>query len=64
MDGRVVAELLADILFLKNIICFEEYEAIMEIKNSSDVEAFTDKLIRGEFNVYKRGEHYSINNEQ
>lgn len=63
MDGRVVIQLLADILYIKGILCFDEFEALMEVKNASDVGDFTEKLLCGDFNVYRKGEHYSINNE-
>lgn len=63
MDGRVVIQLFADVLYIKGVICLEEFEAMLDIRNSNDAEDFTEKLLCGEFNVYKRGEHYSINND-
>lgn len=58
MDAKIVIALFADILYMKGIICFEELDAIFDIRNEQDVQAFTERLLRGEFNVYKRGEHY------
>jgi hypothetical protein len=63
MDGKVVLGLLADILYIKGHICYDEFEALQEVRNEHDVYAFTERLLRGEFNVYKRGEHYAIHNE-
>jgi hypothetical protein len=64
MDGKVVIGLIADILYIKGHICYEEFESLQDVRNEQDVYAFTEKLLRGEFNVFKRGEHYGINNEQ
>lgn len=63
MDGRVSIQLMADILYIKGIICLDELEALLDIRTSKDAEQFTEKLLRGDFNVYRKGEHYSINNE-
>lgn len=48
--------LLAEIMYIKEIICYEEYNAMMEITTPSDADVFIDRLLRGDFNVYKRGE--------
>ena len=56
-------QLMADILYIKGIICHDEFECLLDIQTSSDAEKFTEKLLCGDFNVYKRGEHYSISNE-
>lgn len=63
MDSRAVLGLLADILYIKGVICYDEFEAIQDISCEQDCYLFTEKLLRGEFNVYKRGEHYAIHNE-
>lgn len=63
MDGRVAIQLVADLLYIKGIICYDEFESLLDIRNSADAEGFTEKLLCGDFNVYKRGEHYSVNNE-
>lgn len=63
MDGRVAIQLLADLLYIKGIICYDEFEYLLDIRTSKDAEQFTEKLLCGDFNVYKRGEHYSVNNE-
>lgn len=56
---KIVIQLFADILYIKGIICFDEMQEIMNMKTPSDVESFTEKLIRGDHNAYKRGEVYS-----
>lgn len=47
---------LADLLYCKEVICYEEFEAIQAATQPSDLDVITDKILRGEFNVYKRGE--------
>lgn len=56
---KVVIQLFADILYNKNILCYEEIDALLDMETVEDVVAFTDKMDRGGFNVYKRGEVYS-----
>jgi hypothetical protein len=60
---KLTIGLLADILYTKEIICFEELQGLMDIKHPTDVDAFVERMMRGEFNVYKRGEHYSQENK-
>lgn len=55
---KVVLKFLADVLYIKGFICFEEFDAIMDAKNPSDLDDIVEKMIRGEFNVYKQGEGY------
>lgn len=55
---KVLAKFLADILYIKGIICFEEFEDIMESKTFHDLDNIVEKLLRSEYNVYKRGETY------
>lgn len=55
---KLVLGLLADILYIKGIICYEEFEAINDIKSPTDVDDFIEKMLRGEFNVYRKGESY------
>ena len=49
---------LADVLYYKGIICYEEVEAIFDAKNAQDLQVIIDKMMNQEFNPYKRGEHY------
>lgn len=57
MDKTAIG-LLADVLYIKGVICYEEFEAIQEVTTHEDVENFVEKLLRGGFNVYKKGEAY------
>ena len=55
---KTLISLFADILYDKNLLCYEEMEALQDITSTEDVYAFSDKLLGGGFNVYKRGEVY------
>lgn len=56
---KVVLGFVADVLYLKGLICFEELEGIMDAKDPADLGDVFEKMIRGEYNVYKRGEPYT-----
>jgi hypothetical protein len=55
MDKTVIG-FLADVLYIKEVICYEEFEAIQDCKTPMDLDAVFEKMMRGEFNVYRRGE--------
>lgn len=55
---KLVLGFMADVLYLKGIISYEEFEAIMDATKPSDLECIVEKLIRGEFHAYKKGESY------
>lgn len=55
---KVILKFLADVLYTKGGLCFEEFEAIMDAKNPSDLDIIVEKMLGGKFNVYKRGESY------
>ena len=59
MDGKLVMGLFADVLYIKGAICFEEFEAIQEARNAEDIAQVVEKMLRGEYNVYKKGETYA-----
>lgn len=56
---KIVLQFFADVLYIKEIICYEEYEAILDSSNTLDLDNITEKMLRGEYNVYKKGETYS-----
>ena len=55
---KLVLGFLADILYIKGFICFDEFEAIQEVKTPSDLDGLVEKLLRGEFNAHRKGEGY------
>ena len=57
MDKTTIG-FLADVLYIKGIICFDEFDDIMNSKNASDLGDVVEKMLRDEYNVYKRGEAY------
>lgn len=56
MPDKLTIGFFADVLYLKGILCFEEFEAIQSAKSAEDLGDIFEKMMRGEFNVYKRGE--------
>lgn len=59
MLDKLTLKFIADILYLKGIICFEELDAIDNVKDASDLDAIFERMMAGEYNVYKRGEPYT-----
>lgn len=55
---KICLKFLADVLYLKGFICFEEFEDVMDATIPADLDNITDKMIRGEYNVYRQGEGY------
>lgn len=53
---KLLVKFLADVLYLKEVICFEEYEGIMDIRNYSDMDKVFEKMMKEEYNAYRRGE--------
>lgn len=45
---------LVDVLYLKGVICIEELEAVYECRNAVDLENVFNKMVKEEYNVYKR----------
>lgn len=53
---KLLVKFLADVLYLKEVICFEEYEGIMDIRSYSDMDEVFEKMMKEEYNAYRRGE--------
>jgi hypothetical protein len=58
MTGKSVVGFLADVLYLKGFICYDEFEDIMNAQNDVDLGNIVEKMLRSEYNVYKKGESY------
>lgn len=56
---KLTLKFIADILYVKGILCLEELRAIDDISNPADLDEVFDRILRGDFNVYKRGEAYT-----
>ena len=55
---KVLLKFVADVLYAKKLICSEEIEAIYDAVTPQDLDDIFEKMLRGEFNVYKKGESY------
>lgn len=56
---KIAIQFFADVLYLKGLLCFEEMEAILDARNAEDLDVIFEKMYKGTFNVYKRGEPYT-----
>ena len=57
-DFKLAIGMFADVLYIKGIVCYEEYNDMMEIKQPSDIDVIIDNMLSDKYNVYKRGETY------
>lgn len=55
---KIVLKFMADLMYVHGMMCYEEYADILESKNFSDLDNIIEKVMREEYNVYKRGEGY------
>lgn len=53
---KVVIKFFSDVLYLNNILCFEEYEDIMECQTPEDLDKVFEKMMKEEYNAYTRGQ--------
>lgn len=53
---KLMLGFLADVLYIKGVICYEEFEAIYAVKSPSDLEDIVEGMLRGDYNVFRRGE--------
>lgn len=52
---KILLKFFSDVLYLKGVICFDELEDIMECCTPNDLDNVFDKMMRGEYNAYRRG---------
>ena len=53
---KVVLKFFTDVLYLKGILCFEEYDGIMDCSCYKDLDNVFEKMMREEYNNYRRGD--------
>ena len=56
MNSKVMVLLLAEILLHKDIIHWEEYDAILDLRNDQDTYEFIERMLNDEFKGYVKGE--------
>ena len=52
MDKTVI-KFFADVMYLKGVICHDEFLCIMEACSSADLEEIVEKILNEEFNVLR-----------
>jgi len=58
---KIILKFLADVLYIKGVLCSEELEAIMDASNIKDLDIIINKMLDDEY-VLKRGETYGLGN--
>lgn len=58
---KITLKFLADVLYIKGVICSEELEDILEVKTMDDLDNIVDKMLDDEY-ILKRGETYGYGN--
>lgn len=53
---KVLLKFFTDVLYLNGVICFDEYDDIMESCNAEDLDCVFEKMMTGKYNAYRRGE--------
>lgn len=56
MDIHVVLKFLADLLYIKRIICYEEYDDILSSACCDDLDFIIEKLMKEGYNTRVTGE--------
>lgn len=52
---KILLKFFTDVLYLKGVICFDELDDIMDCCTPSDLDNVFEKMMRGEYNAYRRG---------
>lgn len=60
--SKLAIGFIADVLYIKGVICYEEFEDMMNVTEPSELQDIVEKMLRSEYNVYKRGEGYVLDN--
>lgn len=50
---------MAEVLYIKKVICYEEFNAILDVQNHKDLDPIIQNMLDDKYNVYKRGEAYA-----
>ena len=53
---KIILKFFADVLYIKGIVCFEEYDAIMDSKTSLCLDNIVENMLCETYNPLKRGE--------
>jgi len=54
---KILLKFFADVLYLKGIICYEEFEAILDCCTPHDLDVVFERMMKEDFNYYARGEN-------
>ncbi len=63
---KVILKFVADVLYIKECICYDEFHAIMNATNHNDLESIVERMLREDFNHLvgqKKKKSEVVNNE-
>ena len=53
---KTVLKFFADVMYLKGILCYDEYDAIMSCCDGDDLEDVFENMLTDQYNIFRRGE--------
>lgn len=53
---KIILKFFTDVMYLKGIICLDEFEDIMDCCNANDLENVFEKMITDKYDIFRRGE--------
>lgn len=53
---KITIKFFADLMYIKGIICFDEYEDIMSCCTEGCLDKVIEKMLKDEYNPYLRGD--------
>lgn len=54
---KILLKFFADVMYLKGLICFEEFECILDCSTPEDLDSVFERMMKEDFNYYARGEN-------
>ena len=53
---KVTIKFFADVLYIKGVLCYEEYNDILESSCTNCLDIIVEKMLRDNYNPYTRGD--------
>ena len=55
---KILLKFIADVMYIKGIIYFSEYESILDVCTIEDLDEVVERMLHSDFSPYMRGEAY------
>lgn len=53
---KILLKFFTDVLYLKGVLCYDEFDDIMDCSRPEDLDNVFEKMMRGNYNSYRRGD--------